>query len=700
MKFAVVPFICLLHYLVEASNHTPSICKVIPHEDKPLITDFKSNNFSDFIKSSYMFVDKSLLIEFLMGTSTILANVISAPPRWGKSINLDMLRFFLEMNVMEDGKIVPANETNAYKFFVEGKIHQDDGTFRQLEQPPQISTKHEIIKTYLAQYPVIKLDFNDMVSSIYSYKDFIPCLKSKIAKIFALYPYLEEYLQKQDDIPPEDSDEEPTNDADIFRSFKNKNDSVKGEHLGTSIHFLCKVLLMYFDKKPVILFDGYDVILKNLIITERYVSDDTSNNVLRIFKLFMTETFKRNQFYKKGVLTGDTQIKANDLGNPKCDDIIVTKHAIEFYGFVQSEVDMLLSAKGMSEYAAQLKHWYGGYRCIEDPTIEYYNMFSVLKFINQRNVVSYWNNTGSGKLVIEALVKNLHLKLDLQILLNNNSHVNIFKEKLKFSSFDLRGVMLFFKEPNCTLIYKIKHDRRETLFAILVSYGYLTATLLEENKNLIQLTIPNTELRNEIFNRLDASAVNLLGELYNKSMETALAMEEFLNNNDAESEKLSESIKALYQERELFDNIKQQFECWSSDTLTKMDVKDENEATMHEVMLSVLFLLKKRSTHPLPTEFQYNGRRKDHKRKDLFFYNSKRVIIIKLKSNATEVMEEIKNQEAALSKSTFFQEKQLHFDAVKYVGVSVSNSREVVVVSTMKSGKDLDVLNVSNTTVG
>ena len=132
---------------------------------KPLI--YSGGDFSELVKESSIFVDKSLFIKEIIENGNEVT-LITMPRRWGKSLNLDMLKRFLAVQIDEEtGSVIPHTQTHNYKLFAGGEVDLGllSGKTKTLKQL-KIAEHKDIIFDYQGQFPVIFIDFKDFLNKI------------------------------------------------------------------------------------------------------------------------------------------------------------------------------------------------------------------------------------------------------------------------------------------------------------------------------------------------------------------------------------------------------------------------------------------------------------------------------------------------------------------------------------------------------
>ena len=110
-----------------------------------------TDSFEDLLLTNSVFVDKSMFIQEFLEESGGKVELITRPRRWGKSLNMDMLKRFLSIEVDEQGAPLPQEESLNRKLFVGGKVELDSGDTKLLE-PLKISSDPASMK-YQGKFP-------------------------------------------------------------------------------------------------------------------------------------------------------------------------------------------------------------------------------------------------------------------------------------------------------------------------------------------------------------------------------------------------------------------------------------------------------------------------------------------------------------------------------------------------------------------
>ena len=149
-----------------------------------------TDSFAKLLSVSNVFVDKSLFIQEFLEESGGEVVLITRPRRWGKSLNMDMLRCFLSIEVDQQGVPLPQEQCLNHKLFAGGEIDLGFGDSKLLE-PLKISSYPGSMKLQ-GQFPVISLGFKDVKGS--SYQEIEEGIKNQIIKLYTKHRYLKQHI--------------------------------------------------------------------------------------------------------------------------------------------------------------------------------------------------------------------------------------------------------------------------------------------------------------------------------------------------------------------------------------------------------------------------------------------------------------------------------------------------------------------------
>ena len=304
--------------------------------------------------SEYYYVDKTLLIKEFLDRKT-LVTLFTRPRRFGKTLNMDMLRVYFEKT---------KEDTSVY--------FKDKAIWKMGKE----YTKHQ------GKYPVIFLTFKDVKFD--SWETTLEKIKGLLQEEFGRH------------IELLDSEKLETYEKDYFKTILSGE---AGEvDLASSLENLSRMLYKHYEIAPIIIVDEYDT-----PIQEGY-SKDFYENIINFMRNFFSGAFKDNRYLSFGFLTGILRIAQESifsgLNNLSVNSILDQEYDC-FFGFTENEVDDLLSYYNVSSSKQELKDWYDGYLF---GNTEIYNPWSVINYVARGCVPqAYWANTGKNEILAEVL---------------------------------------------------------------------------------------------------------------------------------------------------------------------------------------------------------------------------------------------------------------------------------------------------------
>lgn len=311
---------------------------------------------SDYIRaqSEYYYVDKTLLIKEFLDQKP-LVSLFTRPGRFGKTLNMDMLRVFFEIS---------AEDTSIY--FKDKAIWKCGDKYR----------------SHQGQYPVIFLTFKDVKFD--SWNATIDKIRDLLQAEFGRHPELLE------------SEKTAQYEKDYFARIL--DGSATEVDLASALEKLSKMLAEHYEKSPVIIIDEYDT-----PIQEGY-SKDFYDEIIRFMRNFFSGAFKDNKNLSYGFLTGILRIAQESIFsglNNLTVNSVMDKAYDSYFGFVSSEVHEMLEYYGMTDKESELKDWYNGYLF---GNTEIYNPWSVINYISKGCIPqAYWVNTGKNEVLEDVL---------------------------------------------------------------------------------------------------------------------------------------------------------------------------------------------------------------------------------------------------------------------------------------------------------
>ena len=320
-------------------------------EKKPLPV-----GISDYVRaqSEYYYVDKTLLIKEFLDRKTFVS-LFTRPRRFGKTLNMDMLRVFFEIS-----------DEDTSRYFVDKAIWKCGAEYR----------KHQ------GKYPVIFLTFKDVKYDSW---------EATFAKIAGL---LQEEFGRHSEL--KNSDKLEKYEKDYYE--KVLDGQANEVELSASLQKLSKMLAAHYGKAPIIIIDEYDTPIQEGYSKEFY------DEIIGFMRNFFSGAFKDNGNLSYGFLTGILRIAQESIFsglNNLTVNSVMDEEYDGFFGFTESEVKEMLRLYGAEDKEEELRNWYDGYFFGNK---EIYNPWSVINYLSRGCLPqAYWVNTGKNEILEDVL---------------------------------------------------------------------------------------------------------------------------------------------------------------------------------------------------------------------------------------------------------------------------------------------------------
>ena len=392
--------------------------------------------FNEIRNGKFYYIDKTGLIEQLLGQWGKV-NLFTRPRRFGKTLNMSMLRYFFEI-----------------------------GTDKALFDGLSISENAELCREYMGKFPVIFLSFKDVEGLTFEQARY--SLAEKIAKEAKRFRFLLE------------SDRLEADEKDHYRAIIAQNGgqfTMNERILPSSLQILSELLQKHYGKKTIILIDEYDVPLDKAFQNGYY------KEFVALIRGVLGQALKTNEALQFAVLTGCLRVSKESiftgLNNFKVLSITDTRFDEQF-GFTEAEVKTLLEAYHLENHMSEIKEWYDGYRFGD---ADVYCPWDVMNHVDKlwenpdAEPESYWINSSSNDLVKRFISKaDRTTREEIEQLLAGG--------KIE-------------KEIRLELTYDEIDSSIDKVWSVLFTTGYLTQ-VGKPKRSVYQLKIPNAEVR-EVF---------------------------------------------------------------------------------------------------------------------------------------------------------------------------------------------------------
>ena len=394
------------------------------------------DGFEKIRKAGFYYVDKSKLIEQLLQNWGEV-NLFTRPRRFGKTLNMSMLKSFFEI-----------------------------GTDTTLFNGLYILNNNDLCEKYMGKYPVIFLSLKDVAGLTYAEAE--DALVQLIGSEAGRFHFLTNSSALSD------AEKEQYRGFTIIQNGKYRMD--KGL-LISALRILSQLLYRHYGQKVIILIDEYDVPLDKAFQHGYY------QEMVSLIRGMFGQALKTNSFLQFAVLTGCLRISKESiftgLNNFKVYSAADARYD-EAFGFTDEEVKKILADYQLQEHYAEVKEWYDGYHF---GNVDVYCPWDVINHVDRikddpmAGPEAYWINTSGNELVKRFIDKAGKTTRDE------------IERLIAGEAID--------KQIRLDMTYDEIDNNIDNLWSVLFTTGYLTYTKISEDKKY-NLVIPNKEIK-EVF---------------------------------------------------------------------------------------------------------------------------------------------------------------------------------------------------------
>ena len=396
------------------------------------------DGFEKIRMNDFYYADKTLFIkELLQNWGEV--NLFTRPRRFGKTLNMSMLKSFFEIGSNPD-------------LFAGLKIAQEK----------------ELCEKYMGKFPVISISLKSVDGR--SFQSASVALRTLIGDEARRFHFLRNSAHLSED------------DKDAYAQLTKTGSAQGGFYAMTegmaaaSLKTLSQLLEKHYGQKVILLIDEYDVPLDKAFQAGYY------EEMVSLIRSLLGNALKTNDSLYFAVLTGCLRISKESiftgLNNLKVHTISDVRYD-EFFGFTETDVDEILKFYGLSSHKNVIRDWYDGYRF---GNIDVYCPWDVINYCDelladpsapQKN---YWANTSGNDLILRLLKKaDQTTKDEVEELLNGKAITKRIKQELTYRDIE---------------------DGVDNVWSVLYSTGYLTGTHVPQAEaDIFRLWIPNGEIR-------------------------------------------------------------------------------------------------------------------------------------------------------------------------------------------------------------
>ena len=411
------------------------------------IDDFKKLRTND-----YFYIDKTKFIEEILNDGAEV-KLFTRPRRFGKTLNMSMLKYFSDIRESDENR----------KLF------------------DNLYIKNSSVFSEQGKYPVIFISMKEIKGT--TWEEMQKSIRRTFSNLYEEYKYLRESLDERNK-----------------RKFEKIWFEEAEDSYDDCLNFLSGILEEHYNEKVIVLIDEYDVPLTMAYEYGFY------NRAVIFFKSMYGACLKTNSSLKMGVLTGAIRVAQagifSDLNNLKVNTIL-NKDYDEYFGLSQEEVEKTLKYYNLEYQIEEVKSWYDGYKF---GNAEVYNPWSILNYVDGKELKPYWINTSGNVLIKDLLLcsdgtvfENLDNLVNGQektvyisesIALGNNLNPNSFWELMLFSGYltvkeKINNEAYLVKIPNKEIQSFFKSIFAEIIFKGKSNIANMKEALESKNINII-----------------------------------------------------------------------------------------------------------------------------------------------------------------------------------------------------------------------
>ena len=344
-----------------------------------------NQGFDKIRENDYFYVDKTGFIKEWWESGDDVT-LITRPRRFGKTLNMDMLKCFF------------SNQYTGRADLFEGLSIWKEEKYRELQ----------------GQYPVIFVSFADVKER--DYESAVRKIKHILVDLYLQYEFLKKNFSESEQMR--------------YRQISYNMDNVAAQD---ALKSLAALLSSYYGKKAIILLDEYDTPMQEAYI-HGYWEEFTG-----FMRSMFNATFKTNPYLERAVMTGITRVSKESMFSDLNNLNVVTMTSKEYataFGFTEEEVFAALDSYGMSEEKEKVKKWYDGF--VIGPVKDIYNPWSITNFLSKKEYRAYWVATSSNGMASKLIqTASSEVKTKMEELLQGGEIVENFDEQIVFNQLDV-----------------------------------------------------------------------------------------------------------------------------------------------------------------------------------------------------------------------------------------------------------------------
>ena len=392
-----------------------------------------AEDFREIREKNLYYVDKTRLIEQIFEEFSKVT-LFTRPRRFGKTLNMSMLRHFFEI-----------------------------GTEKNLFDGLYIAQNEQLCEEHMGKHPVIFISLKDVEGLNFDQAQY------RFVEIIAREARRFQFLLESEKLEEADKN--------IYKSIvavENGQYTMGGKLFAGALRILSELLTKHYGKKTVILIDEYDVPLDKAFLNGYY------DEMVDLIRSMFGQALKTNEYLEFAVLTGCLRISKESIFTGLNNFKVLTITDARFdeqFGFTNAEVEKLLKDYHLEDHLDETREWYDGYRF---GNADVYCPWDVINHVDRLRAEpdampeAYWINTSGNALVKRFIDKaNKTTRDELERLVAGEAIEKFVRLELTYGEIE---------------------DSIENLWSVLFTTGYLTQCGRTE-EGAYKLIIPNKEVR-------------------------------------------------------------------------------------------------------------------------------------------------------------------------------------------------------------
>ncbi len=610
------------------------------------------------------FVDKTLLIKAII-TNSNSRFLITAPRKFGKSVNLSMIKRFFEI----------CENT------------EDQKENRRLFENLLIAKEKIIMDDHFGKFPVIFLYLRPKTGSTKSFGEALSAICTAVRGAYEEHRYLAK------------SDKLTASEKKRFHEEYDLNLEGK-EDIADALTKLAYCLKKHWKNKVTVLVDEYDAICSNSFLQVEDIPQLTKGRlhrkatkeieeIIHLSQAVVSCLLKGNADVGRGIVTGISYLTSKGLSNINTLEVIKFQEDSEFaqyYGLTLDECKNLLTKFNLNSHIEEVKQYYDGYRN------NMFSTFSIIQYVEKKKLDNFWTKSGSVE-GFDSVLKIPSTASRIFELLDNPS------KEMEIIYYSTVGIEEVVELKNILDATDVNDKVIDIYFNFLLEQGYLKITHLPKDEEIIKVKIPNREIEIHLSKKLKAFVKSKTLNLAEARLCAVLFNE--ISTSDKNNTNLLKKIK---------DKLNVFF--------SKIDFYVQNESIFHHIMYNIVgqtgefiffseIVVSSSKSNRLDLKTSSKSNKLDLKtssksnRLDLMMIHPKSnigiIIELKFKKTAEEALQQIISKEYwdAFTNPKYNKEKV----DVKYeilIGLNMATNKTVTMCALFNSRKMKDYVNIMN----